>query len=108
MAALNQCIFRKKSRHLSSVGPKILAFGSHCSAKFQSIFDCAIRNFKLKHEDSENIKTYRVNTVIFKLHQIKQRNFLGTRGTYSRFDSESSSRISEMCTTSISELWELL
>ena len=29
-------------------------------------------NFKIKYEDSENIKADRVNTVVFNLHQIKR------------------------------------
>ena len=37
--------FLKKSGHLSSTGPKILAFGSHCSVNFQSILDCSIPIF---------------------------------------------------------------
>ena len=32
-------------------------------------------NFKLKYENSENIKTDRVNTIVFNLPQMKQRNF---------------------------------
>ena len=31
----------------------------------------------LKYEDSENIKTNCVDTVVFKLHQIKQKGFWG-------------------------------
>ena len=72
MAALNRCIFRKI---WSSAGPKNLPFGSHCSANFQLILDCFIPNFKLKYEDSENIKADRVNTVVFTLHQIKCQAF---------------------------------
>ena len=34
-------------------------------------------NFKLKYEDSENIKADRVNTVVFNLYQIKRGRFLG-------------------------------
>ena len=49
----------------SSSGPKILAFGSHCSANFQPILDCFIPNFKLTYEDSENIKADRVSTGVF-------------------------------------------
>ena len=48
--------FSKKSGRLSSAGPEILVFGSHCSAKFQPILDCFAPNLKLKYEDSENIK----------------------------------------------------
>ena len=75
MAVLNPCIFRKNQVVCSSTGPKILAFGSHSSAKFQSILDCFIPNFKLKYEDSENIKADRVNIVVFNLHQIQRRAF---------------------------------
>ena len=32
-------------------------------------------NFKLKYEDSENIKADSVNTVVFNLYQIKHRAF---------------------------------
>ena len=62
----------------SSAGPKILAFGSHCSANFQPILDCftGIPNFKLTYEDSENIKADCVSTDVFNLHQIKGRAFL--------------------------------
>ena len=48
--------FLKKSGRLSSAGPEILAFVSHCSANFQPILDFFIPNFKLKYEDSGNIK----------------------------------------------------
>ena len=56
----------------SSAGPKILVFGSHCSANFQPILDCFIPNFKLKYEDLENIKADRVSTVVFNLLKIKR------------------------------------
>ena len=62
----------------SSAGPKILAFGSHSLAKFQPMLDCFIPNFKLKYEDSENIKADRVNTMAFNLYQIKLRAFFRT------------------------------
>ena len=75
MASLNQCIFSKKLGRLSSVGPEMLAFGSHRSAKFQLILDCCIPNIKLKHEDSENIKTDDADRVVFNLLQVKQRKF---------------------------------
>ena len=78
MAALNRCIFR------SSTGPKILAFGSHFSVNFQQILDCFIPNFKLKYDDSENIKADRVSTVTFNLNQIKRRAVFGTPGTYDK------------------------
>ena len=74
--------FSKKSGSLSSAGPEILAFVGHCSENFQPILDYFIQNFKLKCEDSENIKADGVNTVVFSLHQIKHRVFfLGTPGT---------------------------
>ena len=56
--------FRKTEFLLSSVDPKILAFSSHCSVKFQLMLDYLIPNFKLKYEDSENVKTDHVNVVI--------------------------------------------
>ena len=56
--------FSKRSGRLSSAGPEILVFVSLCSAKFQKILDCFIPNFKLKYEDSENIKARRVNTFV--------------------------------------------
>ena len=73
--------FSKKTGRLSLAGPKILAFGSHSMANFQSILDCFIPNFNLKHEDLENIKTDRVSTVVFNL-QKKQTSgvFYGTPG----------------------------
>ena len=42
----------------------------------QPILDCFIPKFKLKYDDLENIKTDRVNTVVFNLLQIKQLKFL--------------------------------
>ena len=67
----------------SSAGPKLLAFGSHCLANFQPILDCFIPNFKLKYEDSENIKADCVSTVVFNLHQSKfWAFFFGTPGRY--------------------------
>ena len=76
MAALNGCIFSENLVVCPSAGPKILDFGSHCSANFQPILDCFIPNFKFKYEDSENIKADRVSTVDFNLHQIKRRALL--------------------------------
>ena len=82
MATLNRCIFQKL--WLSVHQPKILAFGSHCSANFQPILDCFIPNVKLKYGDSENIKADRVSTVGFNLRQIKRRAFFfGTPGSTS-------------------------
>ena len=49
--------------------------------KFKLSLDIARRtfniipNFKLKYENSENVKADCVNTVVFKLHQIKRRVF---------------------------------
>ena len=68
--------FSKKSVRLSSEGPEILAFGSHCLVNFQAVLDCFISNFKLKYEESENIKADRVNAVVFNSHQIKQGDLL--------------------------------
>ena len=67
--------FSKKLGRLSSMGPEMLAFGDLSSANFQLILDCFIPNFKLTCENSENKKTDRVNTFVFNLHQIKERNF---------------------------------
>ena len=91
MATLNWCIFEKKTGRLSLAGPKILAFGSHSMANFQSVLDYFIPNFKLKHEDLENIKTDCVSTVAFNLHQIKRRAFIyGTPGKCYSFSTNSS------------------
>ena len=67
--------FSEKSGRLSSTGSEIGTFSSHCLANFQPILDCFIPKFKLKYDDLENIKTDRVNTVLFNLHQIKQLKF---------------------------------
>ena len=67
--------FSKKSGRLSLMGSEILTFGSHCSAKFKPILDCFIPKFKLEYDNLENIKTGRVNAVVFSLHQIKRLNF---------------------------------
>ena len=74
--------FPKKSGRMSSVGSEILAFISHCSANFQPILDSFIPNFKLKYEDSENIKVDRIDTVVFNLYQIKCRAFFWDTGIY--------------------------
>ena len=63
---------------MSSGNPEIAAFGSHCSAKFRPVLNWFIPNIKLKSEDSENLKTNCVNTVVFNLHRTKQRKFFGT------------------------------
>ena len=73
-------VFRKKSSRLSAAGPEILALSSHLSMNFQPILNCLIPNFKLKYENSENVKRDHVNTVAFNLHQMERRNFLGTPG----------------------------
>ena len=67
--------FSKNLVVCSSAGPKILASGSHWLANFQPILDYFMPNFKLKYEDSENIKADRVSAVVFNLHQIKRRAF---------------------------------
>ena len=73
--------FSKKLGRLLSVGHEILAFASHCSVNFQPILNCFKPNFKLKHEDSQNIKSERVNKVVFNLHQIEHMAFIfGTPG----------------------------
>ena len=70
MAALNWYIFQKKrTGRLSLEGTKILAFGSHSLANFQLILDCFVPNFKLKHEDLENIETDCVSIVVLTSHQ---------------------------------------
>ena len=48
--------FSEKSGPLSSAGPENLAFGRHCTVKFEPILDCFIPNFKLKYGESENFK----------------------------------------------------
>ena len=73
MAALNQCSFEKIGSAVIS-GSWNLSF-SHCSANFQPIWDCFIPNYKLKNDDSENVKADIVNTVVFNSHQIKRRTF---------------------------------
>ena len=67
--------FSKKSGRLSSTDSEILTFGGHCLANFQPILDCFIPKFKLEYDDLENIKTDRVNAVVFILHQIKRLKF---------------------------------
>ena len=42
---------------------------------FQPILDCFIAKFKLEYNDSENIKTDRVNAVVFTSHLIKRLKF---------------------------------
>ena len=57
------------------MGSEILAFGNQCSANFQPILDCFIPKFKLTYDDLENMKTDRVNTVVFNSHKIEQLKF---------------------------------
>ena len=84
MAALKLIHFSEKSGRLSSTDSEILTFGNHCSTICQPILDCFIPKFKLKYDDSKNIKTDRVNTVVFNLNQIKQfQLFLGHPVIYS-------------------------
>ena len=76
------------------MGPEIQAFVSHCLANFLPILDCLIPNFKLKYEDSENVKAERLNVVVFNLHQIKRRAFFfGTLGRISWFQFVSSYKL---------------
>ena len=70
--------FSKRSDRLSSTGPEILAFGSHCSANFQPISNYFIPDFILKYEDPENVKTGCLNTGVFNLHEIKEKSFWDT------------------------------
>ena len=74
--------FLKNLLMCSSAGPKILAFGSHCSENIQPTLNCFMPNFTLKYGNSEGIKSDRVNSVISNLHQIKRRTFYGTSGIY--------------------------
>ena len=67
--------FSEKSGRLSSTGSEILTFRSHCSGNFQPPLDCFIPKSNLKYDDLENIKTDRVNAVVFNLHQIKRLKF---------------------------------
>ena len=56
-----------------------LAFGSRCSPKFPTDFRFLYKkNFKLRYEDSENIKTDRLYRAVFNFHKTKQRNVFGT------------------------------
>ena len=69
--------FLKKIKCRSWAGPKSLAYVNHCSAKFQPILNCFIPILKQKYEDLENIKTHRINIVVFNLHLIKHWAFFG-------------------------------
>ena len=80
--------FSKKSDRLSSTGSEILAFDSHCSAKFQPILDCFIPKFKLEYGNLENIKTDRVNAVVFILHQIKRLKYVSTSDKMIAYEGE--------------------
>ena len=67
--------FSKKSCHLSSAGPDIAPYGSHCSASNRVILNSFIPN--VKNKDSENIKTGSVNTVFLTYIKSKRRTFEG-------------------------------
>ena len=80
MATLNTVYFSKKSGRLSSAGPEIWALSSHCSVKFQPILDCIIPYFKLKYEDSENIKNTLYRYSLFKVTGIRPMAPVQNRG----------------------------
>ena len=63
--------FLKKLGRLSISGSKIFSFRQPFLGELSPNLDCFITNFKLKFEDSENIKADRVDTVVFSLHQTK-------------------------------------
>ena len=90
MAALNWRIFSKKSGWLSSAGPEIQAYVSHCSANFQPILDCFIPNFKLKYENSENVKADLVNTdfIRFQLTSNQTSDIFGTPSISDEYSKE--------------------
>ena len=73
---------KKKSGRLSSTRPEILAFSSHHSADFQLILDSFIPNFRLKHEDSQNMKTYHdIRYSRFRLTLNQREELFGTPGS---------------------------
>ena len=59
------------------------------------------QNFKLKHEDSENIKADHANTVVFNLHQIKRREFFSWDTQYVLYTDEKNSENSLECIQNI-------
>ena len=67
--------FSKRLGDLSSAGPEVLAFGSHCSAKFQLIFGCFTPNLKCK--DSENIRTYCIDMIVSNHIKSNKESFFG-------------------------------
>ena len=67
--------FSKKIESSVINGFRNFSFGSQCSVNFQPILDCFILKFKLKYDDLENVKTDRVNTTVFNLHEIKHLKF---------------------------------
>ena len=71
MTALNWYILRK-----SRVGchQRVLKFKLSLAIA-QRTLDCFTPNFKLKYEEVENVKSDRVNTVVFNLRRIKRRAF---------------------------------
>ena len=67
----------------SSVGREILAFGSHWLAKFQPILSCLIPNFKLKYEDSEDIRSRSCKCSRFQFASNQTSGvYVGTPGRY--------------------------
>ena len=75
MAALNWCIFRKNRVGCHQWMLKFKFSSAIARRTFNRFWIAFIPNFKLKYEDSKNIKADRVTTVIFNLHQIKCRAF---------------------------------
>ena len=69
MAVLIYCIFRK---NLVGCHQWVLKF-KPLLGELLTDLDCFTPNFKLKYEDSQNVKADGVNTVVFNLHQIKHR-----------------------------------
>ena len=68
MAALNWCIFGKI---WLSVHQPVLKFWLSVAIAwrtFNRFWICSIPNFKMKYEDSENIKADCVSTVVVNLH----------------------------------------
>ena len=58
-----------------------IAFIQGDSAGGSKLIEQTLPNFKFKYEDSENIKSDLVSTVVFNLHQIKRTAFFGTPGS---------------------------
>ena len=64
-----------QSAVFEKIGLVVISFGYPLAGELQPIFGCFVPNFKLKYEDSENIKADRVSIVVFKLRQIKSQAF---------------------------------